>query len=190
MLGLAAVLLASTLGAEKSENAADTEAAVPVPSPPPTCSSIPVELLDALDSGKAKTGDRFRFRALETVVTSDHTTIHSGTIGYGVVDYVTPAGAHGRPGAFELEARYFALHDRDYQVTVDDLATTEIHSGSRKDAPGYVGVMPIPFVGLAVGAFNYFHAGSNVVVPVGYRFAVTPVGDLAGGPRCVPEFQL
>ena len=48
--------------------------------------------------------------------------------------------------------------------------------------------MPIPFVGLAVGAFNYFHAGSNVVVPVGYRFAVTPVGgNLAGGPaafRC------
>jgi hypothetical protein len=159
--------------------------------PPPPCSTIPVELLDPIDSANAKVGDRFRFRALETVVTSDQAKIERGTLGYGVVELASPAGAHARPGELLLEARYFVLpRERIYQVTVDTAASTEIHSGSTRNAPGMVGVLPVPFVGIAVGAFNYFHAGSNVTVPVGYHFAVTPVGDLAKDRRCRPEFQL
>ncbi len=45
-------------------------------------------------------------------------------------------------------------------------------------------------MGVVVGAFNYFHAGANVVIPAGYRFAVTPVGDLAHPRRCFPEFVI
>jgi len=193
MLGLAAALVGAPAYADPSSAESGTSsqaAAVAAPSPPPTCSSVPVELLDDLNSGKVKTGDRFKFRALETVETSDKTIIHAGTIGLGLVEYAVPAGAHARPGAFLLEVRYFMLpHGRQYQVTVDTLATNELHSGSTGDAPGIAGAIPVPFVGLVVGAFNYFHAGSNVDVPAGYRFAVTPVGDLAG-PQCIPEFQI
>ena len=196
MLGLAAVVLASPANADdpsSAEASANSQAAaVAAPSPPPpTCSSIPVELLDDLNSGKVKTGDRFKFRALETVVTGDKTTIHAGTFGFGLVEYVTPAGAHGHPGGFLLEARYFALpHGREYEVTVDALATNELHSGTTHNAPGIANAVPLPFIGLVVGAFNYFHAGGNVDVPAGYRFAVTPVGDLGSDIRCVPEFQI
>lgn len=195
MLGLAAVVLASPVNAEDPSAAeASTNsqaAAVAAPSPPPTCSSIPVELLDDLNSGTVKTGDHFKFRALETVVTGDKTTIHAGTIGLGLLEYVTPAGAHGHPGGFLLEARYFMLpHGREFQVTVDALATNEMHSGSTRNAPGIANAVPLPFIGLVVGAFNFLHAGANVDVPPGYRFAVTPVGDLGNDTRCVPEFQI
>lgn len=196
---LAAALLVLAAGgaaiAQEHDTPATPEPASPSPSPrptpPPPCSSIPVELLDRLDSGKAKLGDRVRFKAIETVVTEDHVTIHRGTMGYGVIEYVAAAGAHAKPGALVLEARYFLLpHAEEYQVAVDAQASSEIHSGSNRNAPGIVGAVPIPFMGVFVGAFNYFHAGANVVIPIGYRFAVTPVGDLAHPRRCVPEFVI
>jgi hypothetical protein len=166
-------------------------AAAPAPVALPTCASIPVELMDKIDSAKAAAGDRFRFRAIETVVLPDRTRIERGTTGYGVVEYASPAGAHAKPGQLVLEARYFtAPHATDLQVTVDAAASSELHSGSTGNAPGIVGAVPIPFVGIAVGAFNFFHAGKNVTIPVGYRFAVTPVGDLSKLHRCTPEFQL
>jgi len=157
----------------------------------PSCASIPVELLTRLDSGKAKVGDRFRFKAIDTVVTEDGVPIRAGTIGYGLVEYVSAAGAHAKPGGLVLEARYFLIAKRaQYQVSVDALASSELHSGSNRNAPGIVGAVPVPLVGVAVGAFNYFHAGSNVVIPVGYRFAVTPVGELSKARQCAPEFQI
>jgi predicted ribosome-associated RNA-binding protein Tma20 len=192
-----AAMLASAFPsvALSQEEPPPSEAPTAPPSPRPTpmlpCASIPVELLDKLDSGKAKLGDRVRFKAIETVVTQDHETIQRGTMGYGVIEYVTAAGAHAKPGALVVEARYFLLpHGQQYQVTVDAQASSEIHSGSNRNAPGIVGAVPLPFMGVVVGAFNYFHAGSNVVVPAGYRFAVTPVGELSKPRHCVPEFVI
>jgi hypothetical protein len=149
----------------------------------PACNTIPVELVDKLDSGTAHVGDRFRFRAIDTVLTRDRVRITSGTIGYGLVTYASAAGAHAKAGTMLVEARYFALpKGRQYQVTID----TEIsHSGSNRNAPGIVGAIPVPFMGVAVGAFNYFHAGSNVTVPTGYHFNVTPVGSLGSDPNCL-----
>lgn len=149
----------------------------------PACTSIPVELVDKLDSASAKLGDPFRFRAIDSVLTRDRVKIVAGTVGYGLVTYVQSAGAHARPGALLIEARYFALSKgRRYQVTVD---ATSAHSGSSGNAPGIIGAVPVPLVGVAVGAFNYFHAGKNVTIPAGYRAAVTPVGDLAKKSTCV-----
>ena len=157
----------------------------------PLCVTIPVEALDKLDSGKTRIGDRFRFRAIDTVLTTDGTRIPRGTVGYGLAQYVSAAGAHAKPGVLILEARYFALpHGKHYDVAVDATASSEIHSGSSRNAPGIMGAVPVPFMGVALGAFNYFHAGSNVTVPVGYRFAVTPVGDLGKTARCTPDLTL
>jgi hypothetical protein len=149
----------------------------------PACTVIPVELLDTLDSGKVHVGDHFHFRSLDTVVTHDQVTIEKGTIGYGLITWVQAAGAHAKAGELMPEARYFALPERrQYQVTIDYNAS---HKGSNRDAPGIVGAAPVPFLGVAVGAFNYLHAGANVVVPKGFVFAVMPVGSLGGETQCM-----
>lgn len=156
---------------------------IPARADVPACTTIPVELVDKLDSASAKLGDRFRFRAIDTVLTRDRVKVVARTVGYGLVTYVQSAGAHARAGELLIEARYFALaKGRQYQVTVD---ASSAHSGSNGNAPGIVGAVPVPLVGVAVGAFNYFHAGKNVTIPAGYRFAVTPVGDLAKDANCV-----
>ena len=169
---LAASLLAALATLAASEGRAEL----------PACTVIPVELLDTLDSGKAQVGDHFHFQALDTVVTHDRVTVEKGTVGYGMITWVQSAGAHAKAGELMAEARYFALpHNRQYQVTVDYNAA---HRGSNRNAPGLVGAAPVPFLGVAVGAFNYFHAGANVVIPRGYIFAVMPVGSLGGAPKC------
>ncbi|MBV9648250.1 MAG: hypothetical protein JO043_12345 [Candidatus Eremiobacteraeota bacterium] len=157
----------------------------------PACATIPVETVDVLDSGKAKIGDRFRFRAIDTVLTPQGPRVERGALGYGIVEFVVAAAAHGRPGQLLLEARYFSLpHGKQLEVTIDAAASNEVHSGATGNAPGIFGAVPLPFMGVAVGAFNYFHAGKNVTIPPGSRFAVTPVGDLAKPRRCRPELQL
>ena len=149
----------------------------------PACTVIPVELVDTLDSGKLHVGDHFHFRALDTVLTHDRVLVPEGTVGYGLITWVQAAGPHAKAGELMPEARYFALpHGRQYQVTVDYNAT---HKGSNRNAPGAIGAIPIPFLGVAMGAFDYFHAGSNVVIPKGYIFAVMPVGSLGGAPACM-----
>ena len=146
------------------------------------CTVIPVELLDRLDSATAQVGDRFHFRTIDTVLTHDRVLIPKGTIGYGLITYVQAAGAHAKPGQLMPEARYFALpHNKEYQITVDYNAT---HTGKTGDAPGIVGAAPIPFLGVAVGAFNYFHPGSNITIPIGFQFAVMPVGSLGVNVPC------
>jgi hypothetical protein len=156
---------------------------IPARADVPACTTIPVELIDKLDSAQARLGDRFRFRAIDSVLTRDRVKINAQTVGYGLVTYVQAAGAHARPGELLIEARYFALaNGRQYQVTVD---ASSAHSGSNGNAPGIVGAVPVPLIGAAVGAFNYFHAGKNVTIPTGYQFAVTPVGDLSKKPNCL-----
>lgn len=173
MTSLAAVLLAATLSHPGLPAGADV----------PSCTTIPVELLDKVDSGSAKLGDRVRFRAIDTVLTRDRVKIPASTIGYGLVSFVQAAAAHARPGELLIEARYFDLaKGKKYQVTVD---SSTAHNGSNGNAPGIVGAVPVPLFGAAVGAFNYFHAGKNVTIPTGYQFGVTPVGDLSKKSSCL-----
>ncbi len=173
LVAAGAAVLALNLGAVAPRAArADVQA----------CTVIPVELLDKLDSGTAQVGDRFHFRAIDTVLTHDEVLIAKGTVGYGLITFVQAAAAHARPGQLMPEARYFALpHNKEYQVTVDYNAT---HVGKNGNAPGIVGAAPIPFLGVAVGAFNYFHPGSNITIPIGFQFAVMPVGSLGGTTPC------
>lgn len=145
----------------------------------PDCPTIPVALLGKIDSSNAKTGDVFRFRTIESVTTLDGHKISRGSTGYGLIAYAASAGAHGKVGRLLLEARYVSGgEDGRVPVTIDEAATAVLHSGSTKTAPSLLGAVPIPFFGVALGAFNYLQAGKNVVLESGFRFAVTPVGDL------------
>jgi hypothetical protein len=143
------------------------------------CTSIPVELTDTLDTGRARTGDIFHFRTIDTIVPSAKVTIPRNSAGYGVVAFAAAAGAHGKGGALIIEARYIDVPRRgQYQVTIDSIATSAVLNGNTGNVASGLGILPLPFVGTAVNAFNYLHAGKNAVVKPGTRFTVVPVGDL------------
>jgi hypothetical protein len=155
-----------------------TEAAEP-------CTLIPVELAAAVDSSKARAGDVFRFRTIDTIVVPGGVTVPRNAVGYGIVTAASVAGAHGKAGGLVIEARYIELREhRAFQVTIDSVASSAVRNGSAENAPSGVSVLPIPFAGTAVGAYNYFHAGKNVAIKPGFRFVVVPVDDLFWKTRC------
>ena len=161
-------------------------AATPQPTPEAeACTVITVQLLDTLDTAKVHTGDVFRFETIATTVDTENVTVPRNSTGYGLVTYASPAGAHGKGGDLIIEARYLTLQSRgQYQVAIDSNASAAKQSGASGHVSSNVGAVPIPFVGTAVGAFNYFHAGRNAVITAGTRFVVVPVGDLAATKRC------
>jgi hypothetical protein len=151
---------------------------------PPPCILIPVQLRDTLDSAKAHPGDIFRFRTIDAIV-AGNVTIPRDANGYGMVTVASPAGAHGKAGALAVEARYVELGEgQQFQVAIDTVASAAAQNGSTGNAPSVVSALPIPFMGAATGAYNYFHAGKNVAIKPGFRFVVIPVGNLARPVRC------
>ena len=143
-----------------------------------------MQLLDTLNSGRLRTGDAFRFQSVDTVVTTDNVTVPRNAIGYGVVTYASAAGAHGRAGDLIIEARYFSIPNRgQYQVTIDSNATSAVQNGSTGNLSSGVGIVPIPFIGTAVGAFNYLHSGKNAIVAAGSGQGPTSAYDRANDVR-------
>ena len=160
------------------------------PAPQPTarldpCSAIPVELTDTLDTATVRTGDIFHFRTIDTIVLIDNVNVPRHATGYGLVAFASPAGAHGKSGNLIIEARYINVPGHgQYQVAIDSVATSAVLGGRSGNVASGVGLLPLPFVGTAVGAFNYLHAGKNAVVAAGTRFVVLPLGDLKTRARC------
>jgi hypothetical protein len=164
------------------------KSAEPTSSPtlrPEPCPVIPVELTDQLDTGRAHTGDVFHFRTIDTIVLPDHVTIRLNATGHGLIAFAEAAGAHGKSGDLIIEARYIDVPGHgQYQVTIDSVATSAVLNGKSGNAASGLSIVPLPFVGTAVGAFNYIHAGKNAVVNPGTRFSVVPVGDLKTRKLC------
>jgi hypothetical protein len=149
------------------------------------CSAIPVELTDTLDTATVRTGDIFHFRTIDTIVPIDNVKVPRYATGYGLVAFASPAGAHGKSGSLIIEARYVNVPGHgQYQVAIDSVATSAVLDGRSGNVASGVGLLPLPFVGTAVGAFNYLHAGKNAVVAAGTRFVVVPVGNLKTRARC------
>lgn len=180
------VLSAGVLVALLRLVAVPSTAATPSPPPLPPCTTIPVVLVDTLDTAKARTGDVFRFRTIDTILAPGNVRIPGNALGYGVVTYASAAGPHGKGGDMVVEARYVQLPHEQYEVTIDSVASSLVQSGSTGNVSPGVAAVPLPFVGTAIGAFNYFHAGKNAVIRSGSRFVVIPVRDLARGLRCAP----
>lgn len=141
---------------------------------------VVVQTTQDVDSATARAGDYFGFQTINAVTVGNRIVIPSKTPGYGIISVAAAASAHGQPGTLLLDPRYFKLSGgRKLSVVLDHNAADPQKSGSSGNAPGYLGAIPIPGVGAAIGAFNYFHHGKNITVPKGTIFAVFPNDDPA-----------
>lgn len=144
------------------------------------CTVVAVEMMDSVNSTDARPGDFFRFQTINAVTAGNKVAIPARSEGYGIVAIAVPAGRQGRPGTLVLEPRYLVLPGGAHVGVVLNHNTDPLQkSGPSDNAPGYLGAIPLPGVGAAVGIFNYFHDGKNVVVPRGTVFTVFPSEDPA-----------
>ncbi len=152
-------------------------------SPPPQqgvdpCTIVAVETIDSVDSGKAHPGDFFRFKTINAVTDRTHIVIPAHTLGWGIVAIASPAGKGGHAGTLVLEPRYLVLPSgQKLGVVLDHKPSDLMESGASSSLPGYLGAIPVPGFGAAIGAFNYFHRGKNITVPKGTLFAIFPSDD-------------
>ena len=100
-------------------------------------------------------------------------------MGYGAVAVASPAGPHdARPGALVLEPRYLVMPGgRHLGVVLNHNTDGLARAGANSGIPGYLGAIPVPGVGAAIGVFNYFRKGKNIVVPRGTVFTIFPNDD-------------
>lgn len=142
------------------------------------CTVVAVEMLDPVNSADARPGDFFRFQTVNAVTSGDRIVIPARTIGYGIVVVATPAGRNSHPGALILEPLYLIMPGGKHQGVVLNNNTSSLDkSGAANNVPGYLGAIPIPGVGAAIGIFNYFHNGKNIVVDRGQVFTVFASDD-------------
>lgn len=154
------------------------------------CTVVAVQMLDTVDSSDAQPGDFFRFETINAVTVGDKIVIPARTMGYGVVAVASPAGRAGRAGTLVLEPRYLVLPSgRHLGVVLDHNASDLLRSGKTGNVPAYLGAIPIPALGAAIGIFNFFHHGRDIEVRRGATFAIFPT-DLPSSERCQqhPDF--
>lgn len=149
------------------------------------CTVVAVQMMESVDSSDARPGDFFRFETVNAVTSGASVVIPARTLGYGIVAVAAPAGHHdGRPGVLVLEPRYLVLPDgRHFGVVLNHNTNSLDEAGPSAGIPGYLGVIPVPGVGAAIGLFNYFRKGKDIVVPRGTMFSVFP-GDDPSVERC------
>lgn len=142
------------------------------------CTVVAVEMVDAVDSSDARPGDFFRFQTVNAVTSGAAVVIPARTMGYGIVVLASAAGRNGRPGTLVLEPRYLVLPSGAHLGVVLNHNTNALDKdGATNNVPGYLGAIPIPGVGAAIGIFNYLHNGKNIVVDRGQIFTVFPSDD-------------
>ena len=157
-----------------------TLGAAPSPKPPSLdpCTVVAVEMLETVDSADARPGDFFRFETVNAVTAGAKVVIPARTLGYGEVTIASPAGGQGRAGTLVLAPRYLVLPNGQHVGVVLNHNTDSLQkAGANENAPSYLGALPIPGVGAALGVFNYFHRGKNVIVPRGLLFTIFPNDD-------------
>ena len=139
------------------------------------CTVVAVQMMEDVDSGAAQPGDFFRFETINAVTVGNTITIPARTMGYGIVAIASAAGRNGRPGALVLEPRYLDLPEHAHLgVVLNHNASVQQIGGKSGTAPGYLGALPVPLLGAAIGIFNYFRHGQNVLVKKGTIFSIFP----------------
>lgn len=139
------------------------------------CMVVVVQTLRDVDSATAKPGEFFRFATINAVTAGSKIVVPARTPGWGVISIASAASAHGVPGTLLLDPRYLVLSGgRKLGVVLDHNATDLAKTGSSGNAPGVLGAVPVPAMGVAIGAFNYLHHGNNITVRKGTIFAVFP----------------
>jgi hypothetical protein len=142
------------------------------------CTVVAVQMMESVDSTDARPGDFFRFETVNAVTSGARIVIPARTMGYGVVAVASPAGRNARPGTLILEPLYLMMPDGKRLGVVLNHNTDGLEkSGPSDSIPGYLGAIPLFGVGAAIGVFNYFRKGKNIVVPRGTVFTVFPSDD-------------
>lgn len=142
------------------------------------CTVVAVQMFESINSAEAHPGDFFRFEVINAVTRENTIVIPSRTMGYGIVALASPAGRGGRAGTLVLEPRYIVMPGGGHVGVVLDHRTADLErSGASDSVPGYLGAIPIPGVGAAIGIFNYFHHGKDIEVRKGTIFAIFPNDD-------------
>jgi hypothetical protein len=142
------------------------------------CTVIAVQMMDKVDSAEARPGDFFRFETINAVTSGAAIVIPARTMGEGIVAVASAAGREAHGGVLVLEPRYLVLpNGRHLDVVLNHNTASLDEAGASNGIPGYLGAIPVPGVGAAVGAFNYFRHGKNIVVPRGATFTVFPSDD-------------
>ena len=155
-----------------------------------TCSVVAVQMVDDVDSSTAKPGDFFRFQTINAVTVGDKIVIPARTMGYGIVAVASPAGAGGRAGTLVLEPRYLVLPDATHLGVVLNHNTSDLQrSGQSGNMPGYLGAIPVPGIGAAIGIFNFFHHGRDIEVKKGAEFTIFP-SDSPSSEHCQEHPEL
>lgn len=144
------------------------------------CTVVAVQMVDNVDSANAQPGDFFRFETINAVTAGNKIVIPARTMGYGIVAVASPAGRGGRAGTLVLEPRYLELPNHAHLgVVLDHNASDLEKNGKSGNMPGYLGAIPVPAIGAAIGIFNYFHRGHDILVKKGEIFSIFP----AEGPQ-------
>jgi hypothetical protein len=144
------------------------------------CTVVAVQMMDTVDSTDARPGDFFRFETVNAVTSGATVVVPARTMGEGIVAVASPAGRNARPGTLVLEPRYLMLPNGHHLNVVLNHNTDSLEESGRNDSlPGYLGAIPLFGVGAAIGMFNYFRKGKNIVVPRGTMFSIFPSDDPA-----------
>jgi hypothetical protein len=144
------------------------------------CTVVAAQMMDRVDSTDARPGDFFRFETVNAVTSGSKVVIPARTMGYGIVAVASPAGRDARPGTLVLEPRYLMLPEGKRLGVVLNHNTDSLEKAGANDGiPGYLGAIPLFGVGAAIGIFNYFRKGKNIVVPRGTVFTLFPSDDPA-----------
>jgi hypothetical protein len=148
------------------------------------CTVVAVQMMDNVDSSDARPGDFFRFETVNAVTSGATIVIPARTMGEGIVAIASPAARGGRAGTLVLEPRYLVMPNGGHVGVVLNHNTDSLDkAGAAGTIPAYLGAIPVPGVGLAIGAFDYFHRGKNIVVARGTVFTVFP-SDNPSVERC------
>lgn len=148
------------------------------------CTVVAVQMLDDVNSSNARPGDFFRFETINAVTAGKNIVIPARTMGFGVVAVASPAGRAGRAGTLVLEPRYLVLPSGEHLgVVLDHNASDLQRSGASGNMPGYLGAIPLPGLGAAIGIFNFFHHGRDIEVKKGAAFTIFP-SDAPSTERC------
>lgn len=141
------------------------------------CTVVAVMMSATVDSATAHPGGFFRFQTVNAVTKDSRIIIPARTPGYGVVAVAAAAGRGGRPGSLVLEPRYLEMPGGRLGVVLDHNTGDLQSSGATGNVPGYLGAIPLPGMGVAIGAFNYFHHGKDIAVKKGALFSIFPSDD-------------
>lgn len=172
------LVLPSMLSAAFSMIAASPASASTTAANLPRCTVIAVQMLDTLDSSRARVGDFFRFQTVNAVVHGKDVVFPAHTPGWGVVSVAVAAGRAGRGGLLVLEPLYLKLANGQKVGVALDHNTGDLKAaGASNNLPGYLGAIPVPGAGAAVGVFDYFHHGKDITVNKGTIFAIFPSND-------------